>query len=393
MFKIVMLAPVNFLRSYSGFQYLADFLYKEGFQIEVYAQVPSSQMEEAEKLPYPVYSSHAGLLGKIPKVRHLIFRNRIKNALNSCDAVILNTTSPLGYFKECVEFKKQFPKKTFIQYCTELWIPGEQSRYSKKDRDFFLNHANSADLIIDVEPNRALVRKEYFNINKNIEIIPNTLPSVAQEQEKVLFDFKKRCNIDIKNNQKVVLYTGQLSSSSFQEISEILASTSKDTILIWFAHGSQNLIDEARNKISKIKDGGTIYICDPIPRSELISIMHQADAGLINYAYSHTNNINLKYAAPTKLYEYISAGLPIVSYGNPSIKALVEKHDLGICSPEDNPAALGDSINQLFDRDDFFSLKKHVKDVFVNKLCYEESAKNAIDVIQSVLLMSKSDNK
>jgi glycosyltransferase involved in cell wall biosynthesis len=380
-----MLTPVNFLRSYSGFQYLADFLYTKGFQIEVYAQVPASQMEEVSQLPYPVHSSHIGIFGKVPKLRHLVFKRSIRNALKTCDAVILNTTSPVGYFKECVELKKQFPKKIFIQYCTEYWMPNEKSIYSDKDKNFFLTNANIADIIIDVEPNRAMMRKNHFYINKNIELIPNTLPKNIFKKQQHIFDFEEKYNIKIQSNQKVVLYTGQLSKVSLDEMQTIIENTNENIVLIWFAHGADNLINEARMQVSKSINGGTIYICDPIPRDELISIMYKADAGLIIYSYTHTNNINLKYAAPTKLYEYIASGLPIISYGNPSIKSLVDSYDLGVCSENDNPASLGKAIEKLFDRSDFSQFKEHVKNVFIDELCYEKSAQRALNLILNKL--------
>lgn len=383
--RIIMLSPVNFLRSYSGFQYLADFLYEKGFDVVVYAHIPLKNMPESSKLPYPIFSCYTGVLGKIPKIRHFVYKNIIRKALNKADAVILNTTSPSGYFKECVQFKKKYSEKLFIQYCTEFWMPMENSVYTAEDREFFLKNSNSADLIIDVDPSRALARKDFFLIEKEIKVIPNTLPKNTNININKQIDIRKIDGVRIEENKKIVIYTGQISEASLTEVIEIMTNTNVNVVLIWFAHGDDVLLDEARERIYSINYEQRIYILNPIPRVDLINIMQQADAGLIVYKFSNTNNLNLKYAAPTKLYEYISSGLPIISYGNPSIKTLVDQYDLGICSLQDNPFSLGTKINELFNRVDFNLMKKHVKNVFVNYLCYEKVSKNATDEILQMI--------
>jgi glycosyltransferase involved in cell wall biosynthesis len=373
--KIVLLAPVNFLRSYSGFQYLADYLHSQGYKVEVFAHIPVSQLEETITLPYVIHSCYSGFFGKIPKIRHFFFKRKIRNRLKNSKAVVLNSTGPNGYFKEAIEYKQSSKRNIFIQYCTEIWDPTRQSVYSATERAFYNKNSNIADIIIDVEKNRAKYRKELFKIKKEVLVIPNTLPKKNVVRIKDL----------IKPRKSKIIYTGVFLNESLYELISITKSVSDEITIDWFAHGNQVDIEKVNQYIYDAGLKNKIILKAAIPRSELLELMQDYDAGLIIYSFKNSTNINLKYAAPTKLFEYISNGLAVISYGNPSIKNTVERHDLGICSELDDPSELGLAINELFKREDFESLGRKVQDVFFNELCYEAASASTFNVINKLL--------
>lgn len=373
--KVVMLSHVNFLRNYSGFQYLADSLYERGFEVEIFAHVPHKIMPEAKTLPYSVHSCYEGFFGRIPRLRHLKFIRDIRRALSvTCDAVIINAYTPSSYYMEGVTFKRENPTIPLIQYSPELWLTSDQGGFGVRQHEYFLRHANIPEMIIDVEPNRARLRSECFGLKKTVQVIPNTLPAKSIPEPAAPGTLARIAGTLLPKDQRILVFTGVASPMMVAEMKTIMNAVSDRVFLLWFAHGSSQAINEARKALCSMPGIGRIHVAYAVSRKMLLSALHQADAGLIAYSYREGTTMNQRYAAPTKLYEYLAAGLSIVSYGNPSIKELVDKFNLGNCSKDDTPESLGESINELFDRADFASLREHVKEIFTERLCYEKSA-------------------
>ena len=384
--NIILLAPVNFLRSYSGFQYLADSLFERGFNLKVFAHVPHELMPEARKLPYPVYSCFESIIGKIPVLRHFIFRWKIQRELNNeLDSIILCSTNFDGFFRESVSFKNKYPNKIFIQYCPELWLPDDKRIFRESDRIFYLKNANTPDMIIDVEIHRAKLREQHFCLNKTVYVIPNTLPLNNIPRSSSLEKLSNVANIQFPKGKYLLVFTAVITPTTVKEFQNLLNNISSNIFILWIAHGSKRAIKEACFMLQKKIKSECFHVCGPIPRNILNCLIQEADAGLILYPF-HTNlMMNQIYAAPSKLFEYIAAGLPIVSYGNPSIRELVDKYDLGICAKEQTPESLSRAIDVLFSRNDFPSLRNHVKSVFADFLCYDKYSQNIIDHMCNIL--------
>ena len=377
--RVIMFSPVNCMRSYSGFQYLGNALYEKGFEVELFAQIPLDMMSEAKILPYPVHSGYEGLLGRVPILRHFAIRWRIRRLLKGkCDAIILLESNWNEYFWESIAFHRRCPGKPFFLYCPELGPPFERS-FRDVLRKRCLRYASAADMIIDVDSYRAECRQKLMGLRKSVPVIPNTLPLKTIPEPAPPGTLAKIAGTSLPKDRRVLLFTGLVAAVTLDEVTAIMKAVSENIFLLWFAHGSDQAIATARDNLRAILGENCFHISRALPRATLLSSLHEADAGLVAYSYRAHPMLNVKYAAPTKLYEYLAAGLPVVSYGNPSIKELVEVHDLGICAREDTPESLGHAIDELFARDDFLSLRIHVKEVFADKLCYEKCSGDVLE--------------
>lgn len=383
---VIMLSPVNFLRNYAGFQYIADFLHDKGFNVKLFAHIPRNMMNEADGLPYPVYSCYTGPWGHIPRLRHFAFQRKILRTLDhECKALIVNFTNPNAYFNEAVAFKERFPEKKVILYCSELWLPEEQRKFQKRQCSFCVDHADLPDMIIDVETHRAAIRKKQFRLKQPVFVMPNTLPQESIPKPAPPGSLVKAAGYSPPRNSKILLFVGLASQATANRICAIMGHVSDNVFLLWFAHGSDHEVDAARALLSRQLGGNRVQVSRAIPRIHLQSILYEADAGLVAYSFSENSTLNQKYAAPTKLYEYFAAGLPVVSYGNPSIRKIIEEHNLGICSADETPQSLGNAINDLFSNASFPAMSEHVKNVFKNRLSLERTAGNVLEHMVNII--------
>lgn len=88
-----------------------------------------------------------------------------------------------------------------------------------------------------------------------------------------------------------------------------------------------------------------LKIYDPLPPKELIETMTQYSFGLVYLNYSPELDASLKHSLPNKLFEYMQAGLPVMTLDwMDSSAEYVERHNCGCVMDINNPMA---SINEV----------------------------------------------
>ncbi len=109
----------------------------------------------------------------------------------------------------------------------------------------------------------------------------------------------------------------------------------------------------------------TVIFHDPVPKTKLAGLMASADLGLQILA-----NIPAFYygTSPNKFFDYLSAGLPVLTNYPGWVADLVTEHDCGIAVPPDDAEAFAegligmrDDANRLFKKSE---AKKLANDVF-----------------------------
>tara|TARA_R100001143_G_C3360179_1_gene134944 strand:- start:2591 stop:3730 length:1140 start_codon:yes stop_codon:yes gene_type:complete len=78
-------------------------------------------------------------------------------------------------------------------------------------------------------------------------------------------------------------------------------------------------------------------------RSKVASLLEKSFAGVVTFL-EHPNHIS---AQPNKMFEYMSASLPIVTSNFPLWKAVVEGNSCGFCVDPDNPKDIAAAIQSL----------------------------------------------
>jgi glycosyltransferase involved in cell wall biosynthesis len=88
-----------------------------------------------------------------------------------------------------------------------------------------------------------------------------------------------------------------------------------------------------------------VKIIPPVPYEELLDWTASADIGLTIFQPGFTRSI--RYCLPNKLFEYLMAGLPVLSSQLDAIAELLETYDVGQVLPSLEPSDVGASINAM----------------------------------------------
>ncbi len=378
--RVLMISPVNMMRAYSSFQYLADALSELDATVDVLAAIPREIMNEARQVfGKSLLSYRAGWQSRVPKGWRFLYRRNIKRLLTKRpNCILLYCTSPTSLTPEIINYKTKNPQTKLVLFCPEIWLPDEPVNIPDSKLVYFQQNIRLADLVIDVDATRAELRRKHFSIDHAIPVLPNTAPKSSLPDLAQPGKLRRLAGLPSDCQQKLLLFTGPARKKTINELMRIVQSVSPNVTLVWFVHGDEVVAQKTQAEFDSSIQAGRVKVIRSVPRVELLSFSYQADAGLIVYPFREIQTTNQKFASPSKLYEFLARGLPVVSYPNPSIQTILNKYDVGVCSKLESPESLAQAINSLFDRDDLPQYSERCEHTFNSHLCHEVAATDAL---------------
>jgi glycosyltransferase involved in cell wall biosynthesis len=369
--KVILITHVNPLRAYSGIKYLCESLAKENVKIELWANIPRNSICETKKWDFPVHSFMKTWYGQIPKFRYLMTLIHIMIICIFRSNTII--THDFQYFHLIVFIKKIFPYKKVIHYCTEIFTENEVPL------KFYKKYADLPDLIIDVEPTRAELRKKWYSLSKDPLIILNTIPNSDLPRRGSPGCLARLANIDKTPITPIILYTGGVfEGRGFNIIIQALKDLKVDTFFLAFVYGNKNAIKELIELCKENLNSNNFKICDSVSREEILSCSYEASVGLVYYPPSDA--IGNQYAAPTKFFEYIACGIPVISAPNESLIKLFKQYNIGSYAEDESSESLTKAIEFILkDKEIFNNIRTSLPNIFNENLCYEVVSKKAIE--------------
>lgn len=88
-----------------------------------------------------------------------------------------------------------------------------------------------------------------------------------------------------------------------------------------------------------------VMLIGKVPPETLRAYTKQAHLGL---SFDKPDCLNYKFSLPNKVFDYIYAGVPVLSSDLPEIKKILTRYDVGTCIPEVTPSAIARNIQAVF---------------------------------------------
>lgn len=238
--------------------------------------------------------------------------------------------------------------------------------------------AKKVNVLSFPEPNRARLFLEDADIEKDVIIVENC-PMKLIELPKCSSQVKK-----LKSNGcKIVFYRGPIGDGSSIDIHETIRSIkfwppNAVLVIVGFRTSKE---EELCRDIMREENVEDRVIFAPFVRTieELLQYTVAADVGLVLYK---PLEINRKYVAPCKLYDYCSCGVPvIVPSALPYLSKMVSDLGVGLSYLESTPESIGMTISKLLNHPDKKIMGEKARKEHLSRLNFETQFKPLMDEI------------
>ena len=143
----------------------------------------------------------------------------------------------------------------------------------------------------------------------------------------------------------IVLYVGSITHNNGLEELVMAAPYLHDAAVLIIGPTTYRGFDEKLKSLAaEIGAEKKVAVLGPVKPEEVVACMASAHVGVIPI---QNNSLNHQYALPNKLFECITARLPIAASNLPNIRQVVESHGIGAIFDEKNPQDIARVINEL----------------------------------------------
>lgn len=262
----------------------------------------------------------------------------------------LSNNLPIFYHQSVTSFLIESKKHRFIHYlakhlefyfCKKVQMLSFPDPY---DAELFLKDANLNKKTIIIE-----------NCPKTILKLPRYAPQI------------QKLNNEGKN---IVLHRGPLQGTDVSMVIRSIKYWPLNTVLVLVGFHQTDKIDVYKDiaKEENVSDK-VIYVPYLDTREELLEFMAAADVGLVIYKIT---DLNHKYMGPTKFYDYIALGMPVLVPDEMSfISNMVKELKIGLTYDKPLPEVIGKNICELLEHPDRHQMSQKARQMHLSRLNYE----------------------
>jgi glycosyltransferase involved in cell wall biosynthesis len=264
-------------------------------------------------------------------------------------AKIIKTIKPefchfndLNTFITMFFIKKDFTKK-YVYDAHELF-PEAKNSLIKKFVWNVLEKAvvKKANVLIVPEVNRAKYIKKKYRLKQQIAVI-NNFPEY--KNIKVGEETNNPRKVLALTDKKIIVYQGIIGPDRLiEEIIISLQNLPSDFILLLIGICYKNYEKELQSLSAELKVKDRVIFFGKIAPKDMLDTLSFCDVGI---AFYRGKTLNDYYCAPNKIFDYIMAGLPIVTNRTPAL-SMLEKLDSVVMIPQITSESISASIQRAF---------------------------------------------
>ena len=149
-----------------------------------------------------------------------------------------------------------------------------------------------------------------------------------------------RQRLHLPDHVKIILYQGNLQIHRGCSMMVEAMHHIDNGVLVFMGQGPVKT--ETEHLVKNLNLKAKICFLDPVPPDQLLGVTSTADLGL---TFLEDCCLNHQYALPNKLFEYLTAGVPVISSDLPEISRIIKRFNVGCVVPSGDALALGMAIH------------------------------------------------
>ena len=234
-----------------------------------------------------------------------------------------------------------------------------------KTFEIYENYASKKfDAIITATPH---IRDRFLKINKNTIDI-NNFPKLEELYEPVKW----------KNRKNEICYIGGI--TRIRGIIELVKALEYVDTTLHLAGNFES--EKLKKEVMSLPGWKKVKYYGFVNRGEVKGILKHVKIGMVTL---HPT-VNYLDSLPVKMFEYMSAGIPVIASKFPLWQDIVEKNKCGICVDPLNPKEIADAINYLLSNNEIAKeFGENARNLIEEKYNWEIEEKKLIKLYKNLL--------
>lgn len=198
-------------------------------------------------------------------------------------------------------------------------------------------------------------------------------------------NIKKKANrfrdeLSISPTDSIILYQGMVTQSRGVDVLIEAMNFIENAVLIIMGQGVYK--EKIRKDIKTHTKKDKIFILDPVPWEVLSDYTASADIGV---SALQNTTIQHYYALSNKLFEYLSAGLPVVFSNFPEMRKVIVNNNVGLVVDETDPKAFADAITKILkDKGLYKEMSQNARLIIKEKYNWDIEAKKLVNIYKKI---------
>jgi glycosyltransferase involved in cell wall biosynthesis len=232
---------------------------------------------------------------------------------------------------------------------------------------------------IAASPYYEQVLRERYGLSK-VALLLNVSPYQHVEKS----DRLRQC-LGLDPSVRVALYQGNIQPDRRLDILiRSAAFLEENNVVVMMGSGIEPTISEIKALIASEGLADRVKILPPVPYEELLDWTASADIGLTLIPPDGT--LNMRTCLPNKLFEYLMAGLPVLTSPMEAVAPLVTSYDVGQVAPSLEAEDLGAAINAILkDAASLSRMHRNALNATYSEFNWENESLKLIQLYQDIL--------
>ena len=220
--------------------------------------------------------------------------------------------------------------------------------------------------VITVNGSIADLYHEQYGIRPRVV---RNVPPRLQVQQKL-----KRSDLGWPDDKKIVLMQGggiNVHRGAEELIMAFQPQYGLKNVLLCFIGGG-DVWEKIRQQVQELELTDVVHFMEKMPYDKLMQYTALADIGV---SLDKPVSLNYQYSLPNKVFDYISAGVPVLASSLLEVKKIVEEYQVGLCVNSHEPAHIANRIAYMLEDPARY---KHWKNRTIDaskELCWENEEK------------------
>jgi glycosyltransferase involved in cell wall biosynthesis len=182
------------------------------------------------------------------------------------------------------------------------------------------------------------IADQYYN-EYGIKLI--TVRNCSLKSDRIIPLTRSELGVNDDHLLLILQGTGINADRGGAELIEALLTTESVSLLIV---GSGDVVPALREKVNIAGISERVKFIPKVPWADMMRFTKAADAGL---SLDKDTNINYRFSLPNKLFDYISAGIPVIASDLAEVSKVIRENHCGLIIPEVSAQTIAEAIMTL----------------------------------------------